>query len=248
MNRVLPAEYDAMHLVEMRHWWFRGRRRVLMDLLKDVAGSRSGSIRILDYGCGTGGNTPSYASLGSVVGIEPDGAAIRLAGRRAGARYARASGTQLPFRAGVFDTVVASDVLEHIDDDLAAVSEIARVLTPGGAVVFSVPAHPWLFSEHDAALHHFRRYTKAGLRGVLERGGLKIRRLTYWNTALFPAVALHRLLGRRRPGGIPPRSDTRPTFRPVNEALAGLLRLEAAILHHASLPWGVSLVGVAARL
>jgi SAM-dependent methyltransferase len=243
---VLPHEYEIMHALELRHWWFRGRRRVLVDLLRKAAGATGDSLRILDYGCGTGGNTSSYASLGPVVGIEPDAPAVRLAQARGGAQYCRSSGTQLPFRQGAFDAVVASDVLEHIEDDLAAVSEIARVLRPGGAAIISVPAHQWLFSEHDAALHHFRRYSRAVLRDLLERGGLRIRRLSYWNAALFPAICLHRLLVKHR--GHEPRSDTTSSPWLINEALAALLALEAAILRRAPLPWGVSLVGVAERV
>jgi SAM-dependent methyltransferase len=244
---VHPYEYEVMHTHELRHWWFRGRRRVLIDLLRGIAGPRAGSLRILDYGCGTGGNTSAYASLGKVVGIEPEAAAVRLARERGGAQYCRTNGTQLPFRRGAFDAVVASDVLEHIEDDLAAVSEIARVLGPGGGAIISVPAHPWLFSEHDAALHHFRRYSKAMLRDVLERGGLRIRRLSYWNAALFPAICLHRLWGKRR-SGREPRSDTRSAPWLINEGLAALLAAETAVLRHAPLPWGVSLVGVAERV
>jgi SAM-dependent methyltransferase len=220
---------------------------VLVDLLREVAGPRAGSLRILDYGCGTGGNTSGYASLGAVVGIEPDAGAVRLAGERGGARYCRASGIQLPFGQGAFDAVVASDVLEHIADDGAAISEIARVLRPGGAAIISVPAHQWLFSEHDAALHHFRRYSKAALRSLLERCGLRIRRLSYWNAALFPAICLHRLLVKPRRGK-EPRSDTSSSPWLINEALAALLAAEAAVLRRAPLPWGVSLVGVAERV
>jgi SAM-dependent methyltransferase len=243
---VLPVEYEAMHLVELSHWWFRGRRRVLVDLLGEVAGPRAGSLRILDYGCGTGGNTQAYASLGIVFGVEPDAAAVKLASERGGACYCRASGTKLPFREAAFDAVVASDVLEHIDDDSSAVAEITRVLRPGGSAVISVPAHQWLFSEHDAALHHFRRYSKAVLRDVLERGGLRIRRLSYWNAALFPVVCLRRLLPRRHSGS--PRSDTRPTPWLLNETLTALLAAEATILRYTPLPWGVSLIGVAERV
>lgn len=240
-------EYQIMHAQELRHWWFRGRRRVLVDLLGGVAGPRAGSLRILDYGCGTGGNTAEYASLGAVVGIEPDAAAVRLARERGGAEYCRGSGTLLPFRSGAFDAVVASDVLEHIEGDLAAVSEIARVLRPGGAAIISVPAHQWLFSEHDEALHHFRRYSKAALRDVLERGGLRIRRLSYWNAVLFPAICLHRLLIRPRPSH-DLRSDTHTSSWIINEALAALLVAEAAVLRYAPLPWGLSLVAVAERV
>jgi SAM-dependent methyltransferase len=244
---VRAGEYETMHALELRHWWFRGRRRVLVDLLREVAGPRVSSLRILDYGCGTGGNTSGYASLGAVVGVEPDAAAVRLARERGGAQYCRSNGTQLPFRQGAFDAVVASDVLEHIEDDFAAVYEIARVLRPGGAAIISVPAHQWLFSQHDAALHHFRRYSKAGLRELLERGGLRVRRLSYWNAALFPAICLHRLLVKPRRGP-EPRSDISSSPWPINEALAALLAAEAVVLRHAPLPWGLSLVGVAERV
>lgn len=236
-----------MHALELRHWWFRGRRRVLIDLLRTASAPGGGLLRILDYGCGTGGNTSAYASLGPVVGIEPDAPAVRLAQARGGAQYCRSSGTQLPFRPGVFDAVVASDVLEHIEDDFAAVSEIARVLRPGGAAIVSVPAHQWLFSEHDTALHHFRRYSKTALRDLLERTGLRIRRLSYWNATLFPAICLHRLLVKPRRGH-EPRSDTSSSPWLINEVLVALLAVEAAILRHAPLPWGVSLVAVAERV
>lgn len=241
-----PYEYEVMHAQELHHWWFRGRRRVLVDLLKGVARSGAGPLRILDYGCGTGGNTAAYTPLGAVVGIEPDLGAVRLARERGQAQFCRGSGTQLPFRTATFDAVVASDVLEHIEDDVAAVSEIARVLRPSGAVIISVPAHQWLFSEHDAALHHFRRYSKAVLRDVLGRSGFRIRRLSYWNATLFPAICLHRRFIRARPGP-EPRSDTTSSPWLINETLARLLEVEAAVLRHAPLPWGVSLVAVAER-
>ena len=189
-----PSEYESMHAQELRHWWFRGRRRVLVDMLQQALRSPGELPRILDYGCGTGGNTPAYASFGVVVGIEPDAAAIRLAHTRGQAQYCRSSGTTLPFRPAVFDAVMASDVLEHIEDDRHAMSEIVRALRPGGVAIISVPAHQWLFSRHDVALHHFRRYSKAGLRALLESGGLRIRRLSYCNAVLFPAISLHRVI------------------------------------------------------
>lgn len=244
---MLPHEYDVMHALELRHWWFRGRRRILLDILRNAVDTRRDRPRILDYGCGSGGNTSVYASVGSVVGIEPDASAIRLAHARGGAQYCRGQGTQLPFRSGVFDAVVASDVLEHIRDDVGAAAEIARVLHPGGVAIISVPAHQWLFSEHDAALHHFRRYSKAGIRDVLGRGGLRVRRLSYWNAVLFPAICFRRLVARRRsPNG--PRSDTASVPWLINEALAALLVAEAAVLRHAPLPWGVSLIALAERM
>jgi SAM-dependent methyltransferase len=244
---VLAHEYDAMHALELTHWWFRGRRRILLQLLRRAMDSSRGRPRILDFGCGTGGNTSTYALLGSVFGLELDAAAVRLAHARGGARYCRSSATQLPFRNGGFDVVVASDVLEHIEDDTTAVSEITRVLRPGGVVVISVPAHQWLFSQHDAALHHVRRYRKKQLSDLLQLAGLRIRRLSYWNTVLFPAIALSRLL-RRRHNVHELRAEERLPPPILNESLALLLAAEAALLRHASLPWGLSLIAVAERV
>jgi SAM-dependent methyltransferase len=241
---VLPAEYHAMHLVELTHWWFRGRRRLLVSFLARVGGARAGALRILDYGCGTGGNTTSYGQFGSVIGVEPDPHAVRLAQARGGGSYCRADGVRLPFRNGTFDVVIASDVLEHIEDDSGAMAEMARVLRPGGSMIISVPAHQWLFSYHDAALHHFRRYSKATLRSLLGRERLRIRRLSYWNTTLFPLLSLYRLLQQQRRRPLP-RSDTRLPPGLINQALAVLLSAEAALVRHVGLPWGLSLVVVA---
>jgi SAM-dependent methyltransferase len=245
---VLRDEYQLMHGLELKHWWFRGRRRILVDLLEEATNPGPPAPRILDYGCGTGGNTSFYAALGSVVGIEPDWSAIRLAHVRGGANYCRSEGTRLPFRPGVFDIVVASDVLEHIEDDEAAVAEIARVIRPGGVLILTVPAHQWMFSEHDVALHHFRRYSKTSLRMLLEGTGMKIRRLSYWNASLFPLICLLRLMraGHSRPVARSDRGGEAPHW--INEGLAALLAGEAAVVRRVSLPWGVSLVAAAQRM
>jgi SAM-dependent methyltransferase len=243
---VRQDEYETMYAHELRHWWFRGRRRVLVDLLRQYAAGGNGQLRILDYGCGTGGNSPSYAPFGPVCGIEPDPRAVHLAGRRGGAALCRASGTELPFRPDSFDVVIASDVLEHIDDDVRAVQEIVRVLRPGGAFIFSVPAHPWLFGPHDAALFHRRRYVERGLRSLVEESGLRIRRLSYWNSTLLPLYCAHRLVGRFR-GSQSAHSDVHALPRFANELLAGLLAVEAALLRRFRLPWGLSLIGIAVR-
>jgi SAM-dependent methyltransferase len=218
---------------------------VLLDLIRRASRGVA-RPRILDYGCGTGGNTDAYTPLGEVMGVEPNAAAVTMAHARGTARFCRASGTLLPFTEGAFDVVVASDVLEHIEDDLGAVSEIARVLRPGGALVLSVPAHPWLFGAHDAALMHFRRYTRESLRRAVGGGGLRVEWMSYWNAALFPAVAAFRLLaplvGRERE-----RSDMDATPGLANEPLAGVLALEAGVLRYARLPWGLSLLAIGRR-
>lgn len=239
------TEYEIMHAQEATHWWFRGRRRILMDLLRrECRGTDRPSI--LDLGCGTGGNTDAYAAVGAVVGLEPNAVAVRMAQARGSARYCRGSATELPFDRASFDVVVASDVLEHIEDDVRAIGEIARVLRGGGCLIFTVPAHPWLFSAHDKALWHYRRYTRDAMRRALAAGGLHDEWLSYWNAILFPAVAAVRVaatsLGRDKAS-----SDVGMTPALINAPLTGLLAAEAMLLRRFRLPWGVSLVGVARR-
>ena len=239
-------EYEIMYTQELRHWWFRGRRRVLVDLLGHYAAGHDGSLRILDFGCGTGGNLRSYAPFGSVFGVEPDRRAVQFAASRGSSTLCRGSGTELPFASSSFDLVIASDVLEHIEEDAKAVSEIARVLRSGGAFIFSVPAHPWLFGPHDRALFHHRRYVEEDLRRLMESRGLHIARLSYWNSVLFPLVATVRLL-RRSQTDRSTRSEVQVPPSLINEFLATLLVVEAALLRRVRLPWGLSLVGVAQR-
>ena len=140
--------------------------------------------------------------------------------------------------------MIASDVLEHIADDAAAAREIARVLRPGGVFIFSVPAHPWLWSAHDVALWHQRRYRRPDLIRLLEGSGLGLRWLSYWNAVLFPAVAGRRVLAPRL-GDKTAASDTVLPSRRVNDVLTGILLAEARALDWVRFPFGVSLVGVA---
>jgi SAM-dependent methyltransferase len=243
---VLQDEYEIMYAQELQHWWFRGRRRVLVDLLRHQASACNVPLRILDFGCGTGGNLASYARFGSVIGVEPDPRAVQLAATRARLPLTRGSGTDLPFLSSSFDVVVASDVLEHIEDDARAVAEIARVLRPGGAFIFTVPAHPWLFGPHDRALFHYRRYVERDLRTLMRKQGLQISRLSYWNTLLFPLLAPLRVLGRLKRNRVE-RSEVKVPPTLVNELLTEVLALEAALLRRVRLPWGLSLLGVAFR-
>jgi SAM-dependent methyltransferase len=243
------AEYAVMHEQEMVHWWYRGRRTLLQRLLARHLPAGRTPPRLLDFGCGTGGNSVGYAAQGPVIGVEPDREALRFAASRpAVARhrldYCRALGTALPLRSASFDGVIASDVLEHIADDGTAAREITRVLRPGGVFIFSVPAHPWLWSAHDVALWHQRRYRRRELVRLLRGAGLDLRWLSYWNAVLFPVVAARRVLTPRLGDG-QAVSDTALPSRPVNAVLTGVLRAEARALGWLRFPFGVSLVGVA---
>ena len=143
------------------HWWYRARRDILADYL-----TREGRLpeqaRILEIGCGTGHNLPMLASFGSVEAIEIDPAARDIASLRLGRPVGAAP---LPILPGVernaYDLIAVLDVVEHIEDDVAALKAMAACLKPGGKILITVPAHQWLWSAHDVVNHHHRRYSNS---------------------------------------------------------------------------------------
>jgi SAM-dependent methyltransferase len=159
-----------------------------------------------------------------------------------------ASAERLPFAAASFDLVTALDVLEHLDRDDLAAREIARVLRPGGLLVATVPALPSLWSEHDEALDHRRRYRPRSFRRLLGEAELEIELLSYTVSVLFPAIFLFRRLQRLRRSPRDPRTSLVPVPPILNRLLIGLLRLEGRLLPHLRLPFGVSLIAVARKV
>ena len=152
--------YREQFETEDAHWWFEGRRAVIWALL-DRAGlaASAGGLRILDAGCGTGRNLIEFGPLGDARGIDSSPEAIEFCRRRGvlGATEGRLE--SLPFDDGSFDLILATDVLEHIEDDQSVMRELRRVAAPGACLLATVPAYRWLWSQHDDAHHHFRRYT-----------------------------------------------------------------------------------------
>jgi SAM-dependent methyltransferase len=179
--------------------------------------------------------------------VDASSEALRFCRSRGLTRLARATAQELPVASESVDAVLALDLLEHIRDDAAAAREFARVLRPGGLLIATVPAVPELWSEHDEALDHVRRYRAARLQRLLSSNGFRVERLSYVITALLLPIALLRLLQRLLPRK---RGEPQTAFivppRPVNRLLTALLRLEHIWLTRFNLPLGVSLV-VAAR-
>lgn len=235
------AEYQHMAGVEERHWWFRARLAVVRSVLRRHVPQGG---RGLDCSCGTGmtlRRLPGYVQIGA------DLSPLALAHCRSSGlqRLMRADLTRIPLPGGALDLVTCLDTLEHIEDDVGALAEVFRVLKPGGHALFTVPAHPFLFSAHDRALHHVRRYQKAELREKIVAAGFKVRRFTYINSALFPLVALVRKL---RPDRGEAASDTQGVpFAPVNAALYLAFALERLPLAIMNLPMGVSLLALVQR-
>jgi SAM-dependent methyltransferase len=243
-----PAFYSEYFRIEDRHWWFLGRRRILIRLLDRALPRSSEGRRILDIGCGTGTMVQQLERYGSVLGIDADHDAVRFCRERGVDNVQQASGDDLPFDEGSFDLVTALDVLEHMEDDAAGLSEIHRVLRPGGTLVLTVPAYRFLWGAQDEISHHYRRYTRGELTGRLADAGFSVQRASYFNALLFPVIAAVRLARRLRPAPAELRSDFEmtPPGR-LNRALGWLFGREAELVGRVNLPFGVSIVTVASR-
>jgi SAM-dependent methyltransferase len=229
---------------EADHWWFAARRQIVARLIADRIALPAGS-RILEAGCGTGGNLPMLASFGRVQAFEPDTAARAIAARKSGLHIQPgALPDQLPDGAEDFHLIAALDVLEHVEQDMAACRALAQRLVPGGHLLVTVPAYPALWSHHDDLHHHRRRYGKARLREALAAAGLTTRFLSFFNTLLFPAAVAKRLLDRATGSG---GDDDRLPSPWVNEALRCLFAAERHALSRTPLPFGLSLVAIARR-
>lgn len=236
--------YLRMRELEERHWWFVARRRIVRAFIGRYVSLPPGAA-ILDAGCGTGGNLPMLARLGTVIGLEPDATALALARSRPGAVEVRAGGLpdDLPFDPESFDLIVLLDVLEHVEDDRASLLNLARVLKPGGHLVMTVPAFPFLWSGHDDAHQHRRRYRRRGLVDKLTAAGLRPRCVTYYNSLLFPLIAAMRLLKRAGQPG----DDLWMPSRIVNSVLGAVLGVERIAVGRLPLPAGVSLIACARK-
>jgi SAM-dependent methyltransferase len=240
------ATYEVEAQVERKHWWFRGRRRLLARLIDGLDPALPRDARVLDVGCGTGANGPVLAGGGrTAYGIDMSAVPLGLGGtgERGHAARLRGDARRLPFADASFDLVVALDVLEHILDDDAAARELRRVTRPGGALIAFVPALEWLWGLQDDVSHHLRRYHKRELREVIAGAGFRIERLTYFNTLLLPPIAAARLAMRVRRPSI--ASENEVGGRLTNAVLGGIFALEAPLLSRLDLPVGVSLACVA---
>jgi SAM-dependent methyltransferase len=240
-----PELYRQMRELEDRHWWFRGRRKIVATLLGTL--KLPDSTRLLDLGCGTGGNLETLSRFGEVTGVEMDADAAELARQRGKAPVLEGYLPDgLPVEEGSYDCVTMLDVLEHIEQDGASLEAVRHLLSPEGYLVLTVPAFEFLWGPHDEAHHHQRRYRAQTLRLRLQAAGFNVRKLSYYNTWLFPLVALVRLFRKVFPGG---EAGVEVTLPPdfLNRALESLFSSERYLLQYARFPFGVSLIAVAQK-
>lgn len=237
--------YQQMRDIEDRHWWFRARREIISTLLSEM--QLSPANQLLDLGCGTGGNLEMLSRFGTVTGLELDQQAMELAQQRGVAPVQPGSlPDDVPFDAESFDCVTMLDVLEHVEKDQAGLQSVHRVLAPGGRLLLTVPAFQFLWGPHDTEHHHHRRYRAAELRRKLQNAGFKVNRLSYYNSWLFPPIALLRLVHKALPFGETGGEERLPPAW-LNHFLERLFASERWVLARGSLPFGVSLIAVAQK-
>ena len=239
MERIV---YDSMAALDQQHWWYRARREVLAALIRRAVDPRPGA-ELLEIGCGTGHNLTMLSAFGAVSALEVDPEARKVAEKRLGRPVLSAP---LPELAGVpeghFDVIGAFDVVEHIEDDQAAIAAIARRLKPGGKFIATVPAHQWMWSAHDIVNHHHRRYSLKGFRNLIEGSPLRLEKIGYFNSLLFPVAVAERMASKVRGKD---DSDLTLPAAPLNTALERVFAAERHLIGRVPLPPGLSLFAVA---
>jgi SAM-dependent methyltransferase len=234
----------AMLELDEHHWWYRGRREIVRTELERLP--LPPHAEVLDAGCGSGRTLEDLVAYGSVQGVELDPDAAAFAAARGCGEVKVGTLEELPWEPDRFDLITCLDVLEHVPDDHRALSELRRVASPGGWLLATVPAYPALWSLHDRANYHYRRYTRRSLRLALARAGWELRRMTSFNSLLLAPAALVRFAQRRRE----PDSDYSPELELGPAWLNGLLQrplmAEARWLARGhTLPAGLSLLALA---
>ena len=235
------SAYASMSAQEQDHWWFVARRTIIDSLVRNHVPLPS-DARILEAGCGTGGNLAMLAQYGALDAMEYDADARALATARGLCRVeAGALPGAIGFEDARYNMIALLDVVEHIDEDEASLQALGTRLAPDGRILLTVPAAPWLWSDHDVLHHHKRRYTHEGLLEVIRAAGLKVEVSGYFNSLLFPiAVAqrvAHQLLRRNTP------LDARPSPF-VNAALQRVFASERHLIGRVPFPMGLSLYAI----
>ena len=237
--------YREMAELDQKHWWYRARRDILADLIRREVPT-AGNARILEIGCGTGHNLAMLGRFGQIDAIELDDESRALAEERLGRSIMSA---RLPELEGIadrhYDFIAALDVIEHIDDDFGAIAAIAAKLKPGGKFMMTVPAHRWMWSAHDVVNHHKRRYSKSGLKRLIEGSPLKLEKVGYFNSLLFPLAVADRVSSKLRGKD---EAEVKLPAAWLNKSLEAVFRAERHLVGRLPLPPGLSLFALASAI
>ena len=241
-------EIHKMRSMEDWYWWFVANRRLVLSIVDGLLPATGAQPRLLDVGCGSGSLLSELKERGMAVGTDLSPEALAYCHENGERLLCRCDSMKLPFAEGSFDLAISAHMLEHIEDDRAALREMRRVVRSGGRLVIVVPAHMFLWGGHDVALDHKRRYRRRELLEKVTSAGLTIERLTYTNSLIFPVVLAVRLL--RKGLGVERREETdlMRVPRSVNRALIRVYQGEIRWLRKMNLFMGVDLLCVARKL
>ena len=246
-----PYEYDTMRSVEDTYWWYTGLHNLVAKNARKIL-KNSPELKVLDAGCGTGGMMAKIHQVlpeVELIGIDFNSSAVEFTKQRNIGTVKQASIDNLPFPNEFFDLVLSLDVLcEQGVDEGQSIAEFSRVLKSRGRLLINLPAFGFLKGKHDIAVHSQRRYTKKRVREILTAAGFVVETITYWNTALFPLLALWRPLSLIFANKRTPRSDLKPLPIFVNKILTWLILKEIQLTQYVSLPFGSSVFVIAKKV
>jgi SAM-dependent methyltransferase len=243
---MMEHTYPILYEIEQSHWWHVGRRRIIESFVKEICRQLPRPRpHILDVGCGTGANLLLLSKYGDAEGVDVSSDALAFCRERGLQKVKRGAIEKLPYDEATFDLVTALDVVEHLDDDLAGLKEMRRVLRPGGRVLIFVPTFMFLWGLQDEVSNHRRRYRMSELSTVLEKAGFEVERTTYANITFFLPILVMRKLMRLT--GIKAESENNINVPALNGVLSRVLGAESTILRYMNLPFGVSGLCIARR-
>lgn len=228
--------------IERHHWWFVGRRVIVEVLAAELPDGP-----LLDVGCGYRGAFTVTTDSTLKVGLDIEATPLKTLRENYAAPGIQAFAENLPFADGSFSRVLLLDVLEHVRDDYLALAEALRVLRPGGRALITVPAFPSLWSSHDQAEMHLRRYRRHQLVRLCKGAGFRITKCGYFNTLLFPVALIWRIISRKIFSSRRPRDDFYMLPYPINAFLGAIFSAERFVLPYVGAPFGLSLFALAEK-
>jgi SAM-dependent methyltransferase len=248
----LPKEmqshhYPILYRVEETHWWYLGRRRIIQCLVQKICKTlNTPNPRILDVGCGTGANLKMLAAFGRAEGVDISPQAVDFCRERGLDSVKLGAIEDLPYESGSFELVTALDVVEHLDDDVAGLREMRRVLSRDGRLLLFVPAFMFLWGVQDDVSNHRRRYTLPTLLKAVEAAGFSIEWASYANISFFVPVLVVRSMMRWL--GLRAATEYGINISLLNGLFSRLFAAERFILQRGRIPFGVSAVCIARRI
>lgn len=245
-------EYQRLYERESEYWWNVGRRHILEAALSRWVPTGIPEAAVLDVGCGAGGNILFLKNFGKVTGLDISKEALLFSGDKGFSELVLGRAEKMPFLDRSFDIVSALDCIEHIEDDEVALRENHRVLRDGGTFLLTVPAHRWLWSRHDEALHHKRRYTVGGLRDKISGAGFQVKEMSHFVIPAIPFLLLQKSIRGVTKTLFPKRQEVVETYDVLlpsflNSALIAWLSFERMVMKKTAIPFGSSLLAVAKK-